>query len=111
MIERLLNRNGRIGGNRVDSLVGKNIRDVLPTLSAERALTCIRATIATGEQRTLEFETNHSGGAGRHYESRYVAHREKRVLCIVRDISERIAPDTEVPVLDEHSVVPESRHL
>ncbi len=88
-IVRVLNSKVSIGDGAAEELVGCNVRDVLPESAADRALMCIHSTISTGQQHTLEFTTKRADGTTCDYESRFVAHRDGRVLCVVRDVSER----------------------
>ncbi len=88
-IERVLNSEVAIGDAAADDLGGCDIREILPEPAAERALSCIRSTLSTGQHHALEFETTRSDGTMCDYETRFVTHRDGRVLCVVRDVSER----------------------
>ncbi len=95
LIERYLPTAGPLGQTKPQQLVGRHVRDVLPPQAATTVLSCVERTLATGEHHSCEFESALSG-AKRHFESRYVQHREDQTLVIVRDISERKQAEQEI---------------
>jgi len=67
---------------------GRHITEVLPAAIAARMLGQMRAVLATGELRSVEYALERDG-ALQHVEARLVATGASQVLGLVRDISER----------------------
>ena len=72
----------------VDDCVGRHISAVLPMDVAERILEQMRAVLATGQVRSVDYALARAG-AVLHFEARLVSTAANEVLGLVRDISER----------------------
>jgi len=77
-----------------DRLIGRNVREVFPPDLAERVTRCLAETTASGEPRTLEYDTAIDGKL-RHWEARVVPCGPDKVLSIVRDVTERKVAEQE----------------
>jgi len=77
-----------------DRLIGRNVREVFPPDLAERVTRCLAETTASGEPRTLEYDTAIDGKV-RHWEARVVPCGPDKVLSIVRDVTERKVAEQE----------------
>ena len=77
-----------------DRLIGRNVREVFPPELAERVTRCLAETRASGEPRTLEYDTAIDGKV-RHWEARVVPCGPDKVLSIVRDVTERKVAEQE----------------
>jgi len=69
-------------------LSGRNVREVLPVHVANELMRCLEAVIATGEPKVLEY-TLSNGEDDRHFEVRMVRSGADKIVCLVRDITER----------------------
>ena len=83
-----------------DRLIGRNVREVFPPELAERVTRCLAETRASGEPRTLEYDTAIDGKV-RHWEARVVPCGPDKVLSIVRDVTERKVGEHEARALRE----------
>jgi two-component system, cell cycle sensor histidine kinase and response regulator CckA len=70
-----------------ETIVGGNIRDLLPPQMAERSLACVHKALATGEPVALEY-TLEMEGETRHFESRHVRAADDECVAIVRNMTE-----------------------
>ena len=77
-----------------DRLIGRHVREVFPPDLAERVTRCLAETTASGEPRTLEYDTAIDGKL-RHWEARVVPCGPDKVLSIVRDVTERKVAEQE----------------
>ena len=71
-----------------EEIVGKNLRDLLPTDVAVISQAAITKTLDSGNLQTCEYQLNTPLGL-RDYEARLVASGQDEVLAIVRDITEQ----------------------
>jgi PAS domain S-box-containing protein len=71
-----------------DELVGRNVRDVLPSDLADSVLKCIDRALETGKVSTLEYELE-IGDKSHWKESRMVPSGDGGVVTIVRDFTEQ----------------------
>ncbi|MFZ5351868.1 MAG: HD domain-containing phosphohydrolase [Bacillota bacterium] len=72
-----------------EQLVGKAIWDVLPKDIADAYFEKIQASLNTGELYDFEFELDLSHGV-RHFETRVIKSKEKEVVIISRDITQKL---------------------
>src|SRR4030095_771692 len=68
--------------------IGKSVREVLPHDLAERIMQCLANTRLKDTPQILEYSLPMSDGE-RHYEARMIQAEGNKVLCIVRDVTER----------------------
>ena len=80
-----------------DQILGKPMRDVLPTELAESFERIFSETVTSGEPRIIEYSLPIRGEA-RSYEARVVACDDDRLLSIVRDITDRRRAEDAVEV-------------
>ena len=72
-----------------EELVGKPLAAVFPPDYADTIQRCLATVTTTGENSTIEFPVPGSVNGARWQESRFIAHGNRKVLIINRDISER----------------------
>jgi diguanylate cyclase (GGDEF)-like protein len=72
-----------------DELVGTHLDTVFPQDLNKTMNRCVAAVVETGEQSAVEYPMTTAVNGLRWQESRFIAHGERRVLIINRDISER----------------------
>jgi PAS domain S-box-containing protein len=70
------------------SFLYRNVRDVLPAKLAQQTICCLESVARTGEMNVLEYELE-IGGQPRGFEARLVRCGTDKILCLVRDITER----------------------
>ncbi len=73
---------------KTNSLVGKNVFEVLPEFLAIKTIKYITKTILTGVISDYEYQVDFQGKT-KYYESRFVLKGSDEVLSIVRDITDR----------------------
>lgn len=76
------------------TLIGKNVRQILPPAAAEQRLRAIERTLETGEMQIFEYQLSMPAAPGqaaevRDYEARLSVSGRDEVLVIVRDITDR----------------------
>ena len=71
-----------------EQLMGHNVREFFPPDQAGRIARCLAATVESGEPGMLEYNARIDGKI-RHWETRLVHYGADKVLCIVRDVTER----------------------
>jgi len=71
-----------------DELIGKNIRDVFPSETAEIFIRFFRQAYLTGEPQVVEYERP-LNGAIQYNEVRIVPTGDGKILAVVRDVTER----------------------
>jgi PAS domain S-box-containing protein len=76
-------------------LIGRNVRDLLPTDVTRAVLACVERALDSGAVSTVEYELT-IGGVERCFESRMVPSGEGEVVTIVRDFTEMRRADTEL---------------
>lgn len=67
---------------------GRNVREVLPIHVAGELMRCLESVMYTGEPKVLEY-TLSEGDEDHHFEARMVRSGTDKILCLVRDITER----------------------
>ncbi len=72
----------------INSLVGKNVFEVMPEFLAIKTIKFITKTILTGVISDYEYQVDFKGKT-KYYESRFVLKGSDEVLTIVRDITDR----------------------
>ena len=77
------------GNNDGKELSGKSILSVLPDGLGNDIGQSIDSVLSTGENTAIEYQVERPGDESRWYESRFVHHGDKKVLVIIRDISDR----------------------
>ena len=77
------------GNNDGKELSGKSILSVLPDGLGNDIGQSINSVLSTGENTAIEYQVERPGDESRWYESRFVHHGDKKVLVIIRDISDR----------------------
>ena len=77
------------GNNDGKELSGKSILSVLPDGLGNDIGQSIDSVLSTGENTAIEYRVERPGDESRWYESRFVHHGDKKVLVIIRDISDR----------------------
>jgi PAS domain S-box-containing protein len=70
------------------AFIGRNVRDTLPPDLAERMLGCYREALRSDQPATLEYSLK-IDDEERYYEVRAVRSDQDRVLCLVRDLTDR----------------------
>lgn len=73
---------------RPDTLLGKNVRDVLPPHLVGDVLAALDKSAKTDVAQVLEYALN-MGNEERHYEARLIGMEGDKVLSIVRDVTDR----------------------
>jgi len=68
--------------------VGRNLREVLPPDVSDRAMELIRRALETGETQVFEYQMAVSGET-RSFEARLAASGEKKVIAVVRNVTEK----------------------
>lgn len=68
--------------------IGRNVRDVLPPDLCVRMLDCYREALRSDQPATLEYSLT-IGDEQRYYEVRAVRSDGNRILCLVRDLTDR----------------------
>lgn len=71
-----------------EKIIGRNVHEVLPVHVAGELMRCLQAVAQTGEAKVLEY-TLSVGESDRHFEARMVRSGADKILCLVRDITER----------------------
>ena len=71
-----------------EELIGRNVREALPSGVAETVLACVERALDSGTMSTVEYELE-IGGRRRWKESRMVPSGEGEVVTIVRDFTEQ----------------------
>ena len=71
-----------------EQLLGHNVRELFPPDQAGRIVRCLAATVESGEPGMLEYDAP-IDGKPHHWETRLVPYGADKVLCIVRDVTER----------------------
>lgn len=69
-------------------VIGRNVREVLPVHVADELMRCLVAVMQTGEPKVLEYTLTEDEG-DRHFELQMVRSGADKILCLVRDITER----------------------
>ncbi len=77
------------GNNGGEELSGKCIVSVLPEGLGNDIAQCIDSVLSTGENSAIEYQVERLGDESLWYEGRFVHHGDKKVLVIIRDISDR----------------------
>jgi signal transduction histidine kinase/ActR/RegA family two-component response regulator len=77
------------------ALVGRKVTDVLPTPLGQEVLAAIRRVIATAQPEQFEYNLPVAPDAT-HFEARLVPGGADDVLCIVRNVTERLVLETQV---------------
>ncbi|MCB0208624.1 MAG: GAF domain-containing protein [Anaerolineae bacterium] len=72
-----------------DSLVGRNIRDIMPPHLGELAMQQITKTLETGEMATVEYQLRSREGVLEDFETRMVVSGPDEVIGMVRNITDR----------------------
>lgn len=72
-----------------DDLVGAHLDTVFPQELTATINRCVAAVVASGEHTAVEYPVTTTANGLRWQESRFIAHGERKVLIINRDISER----------------------
>ena len=67
---------------------GRIVREVFPVHVADELMRCLQDVLQTGETKVLEY-TLSEGEQDRHFEARMVRSGGDKILCLVRDITER----------------------
>ena len=88
-IETDLSRPDSIGRDVSSSLIGRNVRSLLPAECGDEMDKCIREVMSTDCSRSVEYCVQDGDAAGVWHECRVVRHGGNKLLLIVRDISER----------------------
>ncbi|MDX1546188.1 MAG: PAS domain S-box protein, partial [Rhodothermales bacterium] len=70
--------------------LGRHITQALPRRIAEPAMERMRTAMETGAVQHLEYTLGEEHGEERHFEARFVPQSEDVILCVVRDITDRI---------------------
>jgi signal transduction histidine kinase len=83
-----------------EDLIGRNVRDVLPTDVADTWLASLERALKNGRMSTVEYELE-VGGLTHYVESRIVPSGADEVVSIVRDFTEKRRADAEVRRLAE----------
>ncbi len=78
-----------LGNHDGAELSAKNITSVLPHSLRNEVGQCMDSVLSTRENKEIEFQVEKLGDESRWYESRFVHHGDKKVLVIIRDISDR----------------------
>lgn len=78
-----------------ETVVGRNITEILPDVMAENLLMHVASALETGEARRYESELDIDGVA-RDYETRLVRSGPREALVIIRDITERKRTEKEL---------------
>jgi len=68
--------------------IGRSVWDVLPPDLASRMIVCYQSALRSGGPETLEYSIP-IGEGERYYEVRAVRSESERVLCLVRDVTDR----------------------
>jgi PAS domain S-box-containing protein len=71
-----------------NQIIGRNVREVLPLHVAGELMRCLQVVAQTGETKVLEY-TLSEGEHDRHFEACLVRSGADKILCLVRDITER----------------------
>ena len=69
-------------------VIGRSVREVLPVHVADEIMRCLETVIHTGEPKVLEYTLSEVEN-DRHTEVRMVRGGTNKILCLVRDITER----------------------
>ncbi len=83
-----------------EELIGRNVRDVLPSDVADVVLACLERALDSGVMTTVEYELE-IAGVPRWKESRMVPSGEGEVVSIVRDFTEQRRAEAELRQLVE----------
>lgn len=69
------------------SIIGKNLKDIMPDHIAEKGMICIEETLRTGHVSVFRYELEIKNRL-KHFETRMIKFSKNRVLAIVRDVTE-----------------------
>lgn len=72
-----------------ESIIGRNVANVMPPHVAEIALPAIRRAVDTGTVQLVEYPVREPDGL-HHYQARFVPSQADEVVAVVRDITDRI---------------------
>ncbi len=83
-----------------DQFMGRKMQDIMPWEVAGPSMAAIASALETGEEQAIQYELPGDGDT-RHYEARITVSGEDEVVCIVRDITERVRSETALQESEE----------